>query len=577
MVSIFIFYASTQTLMFADDYFYATFLRGGLSEFMERNIWHYQHFNGRVFVHLLAQITLYFGTALFPFVNFAFLLVIGMFSYNIQDFEDNKYHFITYTTFFMAMFMLLDISILRESYLWASASFNYTLGTLMLVLLLFFYKRYAETKKYMLCAVIFSFLAGATTEQMGITSVLILSLMIIIDAVRKKCSVKKSLLFLVPCLIGLATIFLSPATTGRLEADTLHHVTSFHLPEFVSLFLMRFTNLSRTIYASNFAVIFAIFGALLALATYFDDALRKLLRIGFLYSAIVLALHFLPALPRVALIFSALSLIFFLFCAVLLLQSKNHAFPSLLIFSALFSLFSILFTNAQDPRVAFPAILLIMAASSSFLPRYKSLSAYILPPFVLLSCLLFLPTLFGLRENHIVMQENINHIHAAREQGGNIYYNIDFRDTHRHFLAHENGFFYEHFRNFHRIEDFQDIYFFSDIYAPIYTSSGTRLTMPVHYVENELMFPISLVIHALGGKVSWTPFYTHIDFHGTEYILDTQTHTVSAIQNGEIHYYDLSGNIFQNLRMYWYAEDMFRIFGISYEYTNGKYILHFEA
>ena len=118
-----IYYTNTQVLLYADDYLYGTFLRNGLTEFFKLNVWHYEFYNGRVFIHVLAQITLFFDTWLFPVVNLCFLICICFFSSKLQSGE-KKYNInlLAYAAFFLSTVMLLDIKMLRESLLWISGA-----------------------------------------------------------------------------------------------------------------------------------------------------------------------------------------------------------------------------------------------------------------------------------------------------------------------------------------------------------------------------------------------------------------------------------------------------------------------
>ena len=60
-------------VMYADDYYYASFFKNGISSFISMNIDHYQTFNGRVLVHILAEIVLACKPVLFPLANIAMI------------------------------------------------------------------------------------------------------------------------------------------------------------------------------------------------------------------------------------------------------------------------------------------------------------------------------------------------------------------------------------------------------------------------------------------------------------------------------------------------------------------------
>jgi len=590
-----IFYINTQILLYADDFFYGTFFRDGFAGFFEMNVWHYMNFNGRVFVHILVQITLVFGTYLFPFVNLAFLIFICFFAQKIQKKHENNSNLIQFTAFFLATVMLLDVSILRESYLWISASFNYTFGVLMTVILLFICKRYAETQKLKWYMPLLAFLAGATTEQMGLTAVVAVSVWSFVYINNKEITLKKSLFLFIPCVIGLVTIFLSPATMERMGAESLAastEVAGFHIGEFFMNLFERFDTMSQAVYEANFAVVFAIFGMLAATLTCFDKSISSKLKLGFIYSAIVLALQFMPFIPVAAVIFASLSVIFFVFTAILLLKHKDYAFSAILIFAAFFSLFVILFTDSNDPRTAFPAILLIIAVCANFTTRIKLeplrviiaseklkmklrfKQVFVLPIYVVICCIVFIPVIVGYHQNKQIMNENVANISLALETGGDIFYNIDFRDSHRHALAQDDGFFYHVFRLYYEIDENTNIFFVSEKYPPVYTLGRVKLTMPARYINGEVLFPISQAVIALGGESVWDWRYTRFRFDDYEFFtLDNQTATINFYRNGNVYEIDLSDRYFRNGHIYLFADDIEEIFGITYAYRDGRYII----
>jgi len=568
-----IFYANLQTILFADDFMYGIFLNDGFADFIRHNIWHFQNFNGRVFVHILVQITLVFDTYLFPFVNLAFLILIGVFLAKSQN-EDSE--LTSFIIFFTATFMLLDISILRESYLWISASFNYTLSTMMVALLLFMYKRQIQMmtlKWYMLLA---AFLAGATTEQMGMTSVFLILTLMITHFKNSKTAIKISLALLAATLAGTMSIFISGATFGRLSGENvtvMSDVASFRVWEVIMMFLGRFDSISHVIYQANFGLIFAVFGTLVATITYVDKTLTPRLRVGFIYSAVVAILHFAPIIPHAAIVMATLSVVFFLIVTIVLLKDKAYVFSAILIVSALFSLFVMLFTNSHEPRTAFPAILLIIGVCASFIAKFKSKQVYILPAYAIVCCLIFLPVVSGLRENRQIMNENIARINSADQNDGVILYNINFIDSHRHFMAHDDGFFYQYFRAYYRIADDTRIYFFSDVNPSIYTRDGTRIRMPARYVDDGVLMPFALVVTALGGSLEWTPEYTYLEFNDTKFRLNNNTNIITLTKGEEILEYNLAGRVVRGLHTFWYAEDIAKVFGVDFEFSGGRYIV----
>lgn len=568
-----VFYVNLQVVLYADDLFYGTFFRDGFLGFIRQNIWHYNNFNGRVFVHLLAQVTLVLDTSLFPYVNLGFLILISLFTCKFQDSSDEK---ILYTAFFLSTIMLLDVSILRESYLWISASFNYTLGIVMIAFLLLVYKQYLQTRKLKCYMVLLAFLSGATTEQIGMTAIFAIFVLSLTRVKDDETTIKELLTLIIPCIAGLVTIFLSGATLRRLGNENLTVASgalNFEIIELIINFARRFNNIALVMHEARFGVIFAIFGILVGLLPCFRTSISPRLKIGFAYSAIILFLQFTQFIPLPAFFLATSSTIFFIATALLFLKDKDFRFTAILILSAFFSLFIMLFTNSHDPRIAFPAILLIIAACANLITICKVKQTVTLPIYVVACAVVFLPVISGFVDNRQIMNEIIENVNFANKNGGDIFYNIDFRDSHRHLMAHDDGFFYQQFRTYYRIASYTTIYFVSDERAPIYTKDGVRIRMPILYIDDEPLMPFSLVITALGGVFDWTPTYSYIRFNNIDFTLNNRTNVIRVLKNGEYHYFDLSDRAVRSLHSYWYATDIANIFGIIFEYSDGKYIV----
>ena len=69
---------SALTLWSADDMLYATFLDSGWREYARLLSWHYQEFNGRVLVHIAAQMILHFPMWAFVLASLAAALTIPL-------------------------------------------------------------------------------------------------------------------------------------------------------------------------------------------------------------------------------------------------------------------------------------------------------------------------------------------------------------------------------------------------------------------------------------------------------------------------------------------------------------------
>ena len=615
--AIFIFYLNTLVLLYSDDYFYALFFRDGFSGFIERNIWHYQNFNGRVFVHLLVQITLLFDTALFPFINLGFLLLIGFLTYKIQadKHHQSKLNLIIHAAFFMSLFMLLDVSVLREGYLWISASFNYTLGVAMVALLIFVCKEYLHTKTLKWYMVVIAFLSGATTEQMGMTALFVLVVLAFVHKNQKQgLGIMKFAPIAISCFMGLASIFLSGATQFRVARE--NNLIGHSLPEILQEFVQRFDRIAALVYENNFLLILSVFGVLLGLTWLKNKNLPSKLKLGFVYSAIMLSINFMPYFAPLAMAALAITIIFLLYSCVALMRNKEHVFSASLVLAAVFSAATIIFTNSQEHRVIFPFILLMIAVCAKLMtdtdsnlkhrvptkPETQSvrdkrgravydfrwnqyeleLKHHItLPVLVVVSCIVFMPVISGYQHNKAVMASNVERINEASQTGEAIFFNIDFTDSHHFTLPHEDSWTFQHFRAFYEIQLADKVFFYSNNYPAIFTRDNFRLQLPARYFNGNLAMPVEMVIHALGGYTYWTPRdivndvegYVDFVFGDVAVRLNLATNAVSYIANGQMQQIYIPHIAARTLYPYWYFEYINKIFGITYEIADGSYVI----
>ena len=580
VAALFVFYINTQVLMYSDDYLYSLFFRDGFSGFLEWQIWHYQNFNGRVFVHVLAQITFVFNNYVFSLVNLGFPILIGYFTYKTQNNGENqnKFDLVFHMAFFLALLMLLDVSILRESYLWASASFNYTLGTVMVALLCWVCKDYVKSQKIKWHMIVIAFLSGASTEQMGLTALFILGLVLLFCKNQDNLSIRLKNLspILISCALGLLSIFLSRATRFRLGRENA--LASFDMIEIFETILQRFERLATIAAESNFLIILSLFGILIGLLPLVDKNLTNKFKLGFLYSFAMLAINFMP-ITLLHILTLIVTIVFLFYVGFVFLSRKDFIFSSFIILAALFSAAIMMFTSSQEPRVAFPFILLIMAVCASLIVKLKIAHHIIAPIFVVIACVVFLPVILGYQYNRGIMNENIKRISEANETGGAVYFNIDFMHTHRFVMVHETGGLEHYFRQYHRINADSQIFFYSYIHPAITTRNGHRLQIPVVYVNGQVTMPVELVVRALGGQTNWIPRdrqsgidgYVEFFLYGKERKLNTYTNIINYTKDNQVHKTKIIPP-FIGLYPYWYAEDIYRVFGIAHEFDVDRYV-----
>ena len=201
----------------ADDYFYGTFLRDGFDSFVARNVEHYQTYNGRVQVHLLLQVVLHLGIPAYALACMAMLLLIPLLGRRAAGLGRETR--LTVPLLFFLLLLLVGREVLREGLFWISACFNYLYPALLVVCAAALSRLALRARLpwfLLLCPA--AFLCGATTEQCGVFSALILLALPLREAVRARRLRLPALLLPLCALGGYLTILSSPATQGRMRS-----------------------------------------------------------------------------------------------------------------------------------------------------------------------------------------------------------------------------------------------------------------------------------------------------------------------------------------------------------------------
>ena len=564
-----IFYLNAQIIMYADDFFYATFFRGGFGVFMDNTIMHYNYFNGRVLVHVLAQITLLFGVRLVPFINLVFLLSICFFTYRLHYNHTDKRDFYVFSTFFFCTFMLIDVMILRSSFLWTSATFNYTLGIVGVCAMLFLAKEFMHKDKIPWYVIPISFAAGATTEQNGLTALFGVTLFFftgfVLNGREQVKRVKNFLFFIIPCFAGFVSIFMSPATRSRMENE-ISDIWSGILPTLLD----RLARFSDIINIRHHVVLFVLFGIFLGLLLFHGAKFSKGLCLIVIFSPVLLILLRLPLFEEM--LYAVAILIYLSLAALIAIKSKEYAFVGIIVLTSLFSYAVIFATDTIVPRVIFPLNLLFISALALLALRiikvYKNAS-FALPFYLAMCFVVLIPTIIGYRENRMLMEMNLANLQGT----GDIFFNVDFNDRYRHALPQDHPFAFNAFRNYHNIGPDRTIYFVSDIFPPLYLD-GERLTTPVYYINGEPGKPLRMLINRFGGNFRLANANMVIYFNGIEHNLDNSRSVLGFVRDGRHYEYPvILVNGWLSL-VHMNSSSLKELFGISYVFQNGVYIIY---
>lgn len=173
-VSLALLLLTAKITVYCDDYFYGVFFRDGLGGFWELTKWHYLNFNGRAFVHFLAELALVFDTKLFVFLNPLMLAAAFAAGSRLQSGRTPWPTLLAACAAGMMGVLALPVRYLNTSILWISASFNYLFPITFLMAVLWLYRSDTEKSRLRPLTMLLIFLAGATTEQSGLVAIVCL-------------------------------------------------------------------------------------------------------------------------------------------------------------------------------------------------------------------------------------------------------------------------------------------------------------------------------------------------------------------------------------------------------------------
>ena len=393
-----------NTTFSTDDYFYAGFCKGGAASFIRANIRHYKLLNGRVLVHLAAELLLAAGTPFFAPVNTAVLCAAWLFLQQLQQ-EDGETGGATGLLLFLFDFLFAGYKLLSSSLLSVADACNYILPVFLTGAALVSLKAPRRSKGAAVLSLLPAFLAGASTELGAICCALLLFLRCA-DSLRSGTfrQNRRYAAALLSTAAGAATILLSPATRSRVAAE-------FSLGRMPTVFRQMAVH-----YVSPGSHLCLMLLVCISTALYLFLTRKKVL-LPAAGAALAAALSVCAFFPPHAFRYAVL---FFCFCAyviavglVFTLRGKEKTTGHLLL-TAIALVLVMLFTDTPVSRVTVPTALLLSSAVSFLAVR--SIAA--LPPAVRRGCppvlallalgavLLHGNMIRGILDNRAVMKRN---------------------------------------------------------------------------------------------------------------------------------------------------------------------------
>lgn len=524
-----VFFFALITARSADDFWYSTFWDKGLAHFLEMTSEHYETFNGRVFVHIVAQSVLHFGNWLFALFS---LLVVGgipLAATALRGTGRRERLFVS--AIFLGGFLAMPTAFLTEGVWWASGFCNYVFPTLMLVLQVAVLEGTLDASPSWrrLCGVTaLLFLCGATTEQSGATAVGVSIIFLIIAVVRRK-NVAAFAAGLVSSVLGLLTVFLSPATASRVDGEIGEAAS---LTESLTNGLE--TQAEYIMGSANSLILLLL--VFMAAALYF--ASRKntapfVLSLLFLCTVAVMALIG-PDIRTAAYLAALFGL---LVLAVFLVIRKSSLTPGILLFAALGSAAAIAFTQSSAPRTLVPfyifcclsaALLLTRGFLRMKLPTALKIAAWAIPFTGLLLMCLALPHCWA---NHQIDLKNSEAAVKAADTGI-LFYNIDYDREYTHSKINENGFFAETYIESYGLDPDEVTVIYESALLPGVTVDGRRTNRPAVEEDGEYFLPLRNIMELAGATVIYDDPGTRIEYREVVYTL----------LNGRFTWTDAGGN-----------------------------------
>ena len=498
------------TVLSADDYWYSIFLRDGFANYIGKLREHYEIFNGRTFVHIIATLILHFG-------NFAFALFLPLTLLLAAlcgaGFLGCKRRYGVVVVFLAGMF-LIPRAMMVEGVLWISAFCNYTFPTAIVIALMYITDRrflHGKSRWYaVLGALVLSFLCGASTEQLGIVACAFNALALLFAAVGRRNEVKLCAIQLFCSVFGLATIFLSPATGMRV-------VTESEGP--IIYRIKRGFDMQAALFSDSIglAVLILLVFVFFAVVLYKKHGSKIGFILLFLQTACLVLCVLTPPKTECYFYAGALAL---LCVAALLCFFKGFLKAGVLLFLSIVSVGVMIMTNSSGYRCFVPMYMLLLLPCGFF--AAESLTHKM--PFYIFIALVSVAAAVnvgldsrGYLYNYSIEQINKQNVAKAAETGV-LYYCIDYDQNYTHTKPYNNQlYFYRYKMSLPFDADKIKVYMYSGTLPAVYVN-GELITSPAISDGNGgYMLPVGYITTQLGGRIDWNVLSTQITLGNTVY------------------------------------------------------------
>lgn len=371
-----------------DDYYYSLFFKEGVSGFLTGNIQHYLVRNGRVLVHLAAELLLRFGSWGYALGNTA--VMVGCFALGLRYLDgDRKQDRLLMLAGALVLVLLGNIRVFRSWFLCPADAANYTLPLVAIFCLLL-----ALNRGKAVWAMLLALVCGATTELCSMMAFAAVALELLRERFRKGRWDRMRILCLGCILLGLSTILLSPATRDRVAGE-------FSLAR-VGVGFLRYANSIAA--PGSSLLLLTVTAPVLALGL---PRGCKLTWAAVPMTALLASGYVLPRSTRfTAAVFGVYCLYVLVLAGAMILTDRERRCGYVLL-SGLGSAAIMTLSASGSVRVTIPFVICIIVTAAHLLPELKNLNLRgILAAALSVVLLLQVPTVVGIARNYRVLLSN---------------------------------------------------------------------------------------------------------------------------------------------------------------------------
>lgn len=484
-------YFAWTTVYSSDDYWYSTFWDHGLGHYLELMDYHYQEFNGRVLVHVLAHIVLHFDRWAFV-VMCCGLCTAAAWSAGTASGLDRAQRRTVHCLFLTGL-LCMPLDIFNQGVTWISASCNYLFPAALACLMA------AALERRSRWCFLLAFLTGATTEQMGLAAVALAAVYTIHDLLVRR-GVLRGLVSTGLAALGVVTIFLSPATANRADARVHLDSLAVILETFRKAILREAELLTENPAPVLVMLAVLVLGAVLLWRekgwkwTAVPAGLGcVMLLAGAFGSDGVCVAGFVAA-------FLALALM------AVLLMAAGRAYAGALTLTALAAAAVMLPTNTVEPRVMLPVYFLLLLSACVLAAETVRHRAAVAAAGLVLAVLVSIPAIGGYWANYQVDLMNEDFARQDREREA-VRYCTDYNMEYTWVKADYDPYFRMKYLESIGLPETGKVEFFSMHEEQVLLRYEDQFLVgsPWTSPEGTLMLPLREVAEALGGSVEWTP------------------------------------------------------------------------